>query len=261
MNTAPETPVLRVVPLNLIRRHEEIDPLRVERLAGRIEADGIQVNPMVCFEAETGELVLLDGATRTSAMRGLGLEHAVVQIVDDSHIELETWHHVIRQCDRNELLTSIREQEGVALTDVVDAPLVHLSDERRFSIIGEGVSHNAALGSMVHGYLGHWPVSRVTDPTTEAVAWNFPDWSAVVEFPTLTVNDVIKAAVDGDYLPAGITRFIVEGRALRLNVDLGLLRSSATRDEKQEALDTLLEERAHAGRIRRYEETVFILDD
>ena len=93
------------------------------------------------------------------------------------------------------------------------------------------------------------------------MAWRFPDWAATVEFPILTVDDVLRAAVAEDYLPAGITRFIVEGRALRINVDLAMLRGPASGEEKQRDLDSLLEDRAHDGRIRRYEETVFILDD
>ena len=77
-----DMPTLRVVPLAKIRAHEKVDPLRVDRLTGRFEEEGIQVNPMMCTEAPGGELVLLDGATRTSALRSIGLEHAVVQLVD-----------------------------------------------------------------------------------------------------------------------------------------------------------------------------------
>ncbi|MCZ6736622.1 MAG: ParB N-terminal domain-containing protein, partial [Actinobacteria bacterium] len=74
----PPVPMLRVVPLERIRRHEEVDPLRVNRLVGRINDEGIQINPMVCSEAPNGDLVVLDGATRTEAMKKLGMEHAVV---------------------------------------------------------------------------------------------------------------------------------------------------------------------------------------
>ena len=83
-------PVLRVVPVAGIRSHEEVDPLRVERLVGRISEDGIQVNPMMCSEAPSGELVLLDGATRTESLRRLGFEHVVVQVIDPEEVNLET---------------------------------------------------------------------------------------------------------------------------------------------------------------------------
>jgi hypothetical protein len=67
--------------------------------------------------------------------------------------------------------------------------------------------------------------------------------------------------VSNDLLPAGITRFLVPDRALRLNVELELLSSDAGTDQKQDRLDALIEERVREGRVRRYEETVVILDD
>jgi hypothetical protein len=71
----------------------------------------------------------------------------------------------------------------------------------------------------------------------------------------------MKAALTQDLLPAGVTRFLVPERVLRLDADLALLRSASTLDTKQKALETLIQARSHAGRVRRYEETVVILDD
>jgi hypothetical protein len=83
----------------------------------------------------------------------------------------------------------------------------------------------------------------------------------VVEFPTLSLDDVMKAAVSEDLLPAGVTRFLVSERALRLNMPIDLLAVDNGIEAKQVALDELIEERAREGRVRRYEETVFILDE
>lgn len=255
-------PDLRVVSLEMIRRHEEIDPIRVGRLVDRIGADGMQVNPMVCAQASSGELVLLDGATRTEALKKLGLEHAVVQVVEGSHAKLETWHHVIRDCPSSHVVAQIEDTLGLELTSAGGpSPRIHVVEGSYYSVLGNGLSPNATLSALVQTYIGRWKVSRVIDPSTEQVAWSFPDWSVVVEFPTLSVADVISAAVGQDLLPAGITRFLVDDRALRLNIDLSLLLSERSAEEKQQQLDDLLEERAHAGRIRRYEEPVYILDD
>ena len=75
-------PKIRVVPLETLRPHEEVDPLRVDRLATRIEAEGAMVNPVVCTQDLNGNLVLLDGATRTEALRRLDLTYGVVQLVE-----------------------------------------------------------------------------------------------------------------------------------------------------------------------------------
>jgi hypothetical protein len=114
---------------------------------------------------------------------------------------------------------------------------------------------------LVDSYIGKWRVSRVADPSLDPVTWSFPDWSVVVEFPILTLDDVMKAAVSHDLLPAGITRFLVNERALRLNVSIDLLASEEGIESKQGKLEEILAERAREGRVRRYEETVFILDE
>jgi hypothetical protein len=217
---------------------------------------------MVCAEAPGEEaLVLLDGATRTEAFRHLGLPCAVVQIVEPSKVNLETWHHVIRQCPTDDLLARIDDLDELSLVPDAGTPRLRVVNGDAYSVLGNSVSPNAALGALVDTYMGTWTVNRVTEPDEEAVAWRFPDWSVLVEFPALTIDDVMKAALGDDLLPAGITRFLVNDRALRLNLDLELLRSPRTLDEKQEALEELLHARAREGRIRRYEETVVVLDD
>lgn len=257
----PPVPVLRVVPLEKIRRHEEIDPFRVGRLVERIASEGVQVNPMVCYQAADGTFVLLDGATRTEALKALGMVHGVIQVVDPDKVTLETWHHVVREADADRIIEEIRVRNDLQMGPFGDPPRVHVAEGGYSSVVGKGLSPNATLSALVDTYVGKWTVSRVVDPSTDAVSWRFPDWSVIVEFPRLSVEDVVKAAVGNDLLPAGITRFLVNDRALRINIDLSLLASEASLEQKQGALDQLLGERAHAGRIRRYEETVYVLDD
>lgn len=254
-------PILRVVPLERIRAHEEIDPLRVDRLAARIGEEGTQLNPMVCTEGPDGVLVLLDGATRTDALRRLGLPYGVVQVVEPDSVILETWHHVIRGTTASEVIEAIGSRGDLRLVEDEGAPRVLTPGEARHTVYGVGLSPNGTLSSLVDAYIGHWDVNRIIEPEPDEVAWRFPDWAALVEFPPLTVEDVMKAAVGNDLLPAGITRFVVPDRALRLKMSLDLLRSPGTAEEKQAELDHKIEERAREGRIRRYEEPVIILDD
>jgi len=257
----PHLPLLRVVPLENIRSHEEFDPLRVERLVARIEAEGVQMNPMVCCTTPDGQLVLLDGATRTESLRSMGLSHAIVQIVEPEEIDLETWHHVIRGAAPDEVLATVSENPTLILSEDTGTPGIHVNGAESRLVLGEGVSANATLTTLVNSYIGKWQVSRVADPGLDPVAWSFPDWSVVVEFPILSLEDVMKAAVSEDLLPAGITRFLVNERALRINLPIALLASDEPIESKQEALDEILAQRAREGRVRRYEEPVFILDE
>lgn len=254
-------PRLRVVPLEIIRRHEEIDPLRVERLSERIGSDGIQVNPMVCIEAPGGNLVLLDGATRTESLKKIDLTHAVVQVVDPETVTLDTWHHVVRGCTVDDLLAALSAAEHLRLVEETGAPSVLVRGRSPRHVLATDLTSNATLSALVGRYMGRWNVTRTTDPRPEPAEANYPDWAGIVEFPTLTIEDVMAAAVGEDLLPAGITRFKVPERALRLNIPLAMLAPDRPVDDMQADLDSVMEERAREGRIRRYEEPVFILDD
>jgi hypothetical protein len=258
----PNLPQLRVVPLERIRPHEKVDPLRVERLATRIEAEGSQLNPVVCTEDPSGNLILLDGATRTAALKRLDLSYGIVQLVEPESVILETWHHVVRQAPPDVVLGEIESQDDLVLAQDEGPPRICTPDGVVQTVHGgDGISMFKMLSSLVDSYVGRWKLNRVIDPDLENVAWRYPDWSAVIEFPALTIEDVMKAAIDEDPVPAGMTRFVVPERALRINAELSLLRRPGSELEKQELLDRLLEERARAGRIRRYDEAVVILDD
>lgn len=253
-------PTLLIAKLERLRRHEAVDPLRVERLTRRIRTEGIQVNPMVCVEADD-RLVVLDGATRTEALRALGLEDAVVQVVDPALVELETWHHVVRQCTPSELLELVASRPGLTLGEEHRPPRIRPASGPPRSVAGVGRSPNATLTQLVATYIGRWPVSRVPDADAGVAASLFEDWAAVVELPALSIDDVMQAALGNDLLPPGITRFLIPGRALRINFGLNILEATDGIADKQKRLDSLIEDRARQGRVRRYDETVFIYDD
>lgn len=254
-------PALRVVPLSRVMRHEEVDPLRVEQLRTRMEAEGVQRNPVICAEVGGDGFVVLDGATRTEALRQLGMEWVVVQVVDPTRVTLETWHHVIRNCQSSEVIAQIGSHPEIILSEAGGTPRVTTADGTVVSVLGNGMSPNATMSALVASYIGRWTASRIIDPSPDTVAWRFPDWSVVVEFPPVEIEEVIKAALGGDLLPAGVTRFLVPERVLRLNAELGLLDNSGSLTLRQAALDALIQMRSRAGRIRRYEETVIVLDD
>ncbi len=253
-------PPLQVVPLAEVKPHEEVDPMRVDALMGRIAAEGRQGNPVICAGSEEG-LVVLDGATRTEAMRRLGMAYLVVQVVSPDSVTLETWHHVIRNCPPAEVLARVESSPDLLTGPAAEPPRVAAAGGESLSIMGRAMSPYSTLSALVNAYLGRWTVSRIIDPAPEVVASRFPDWSVIVEFPTMSVEEVMKAALGDDLLPAGITRFLIPERVLRLNVDIELLGENGSRAGKQEALDALVQARSRAGRIRRYEETVILLDD
>ncbi len=256
-----DLPDLRVAPIEEIRPHEDFDPFRVDRLRDRIDSDGIQINPMVCTLAGDGAYVLLDGATRREAFNRLGMPHAVIQLVDPTSVTLETWHHVLQNGEAETLLEALEASDAFELVEDTGTPRIKVGVETWQTARGIAVSANACLNALVDCYHGQLTVTRVTDPAEAAVSATHSDWTAIVEFPALTIEDVMKAATEADYVPAGMTRFVVPERALRLNIPLDFLMNTDDTATKQEALDTILAKRAREGRIRRYDEPVIILDD
>lgn len=253
-------PELRVVALAEIMPHEKVDPLRVDRLAARITDEGSQLNPMVCIEDISGRFVLLDGATRTAALGNIGLAYGVVQVVDSRSITLETWHHVVRDVAPEAVTRHIEDNPNLILAEDEGTPRISTIDGGRFTAHSDRLSQNGVLSALVDSYIGRWKVNRVVDPDLDSVASFYPDWATVVEFPTLTIDDVMKAALGDDRLPAGITRFIVPDRALRVQADLAFL-AAGPQPERQALLDRLIEERSSTGRIRRYPQSVVIYDE
>lgn len=256
-----ELPDLRVAPIEEIRPHEDFDPFRVDRLRDRIDSDSIQINPMVCTIAPDGSYVLLDGATRREAFNRLGMPHAVIQIVDPTSVTLETWHHVLQNGKADTLMEALEASESLELVEDSGTPRINVAGDTWKTARGVAVSANACLNALVDCYHGKMTVTRVTDPGAESVKTTHSDWTAIVEFPALTIEDVMKAATEADYVPAGITRFVVPARALRLNIPLEFLMNQDDTATKQEHLDAILAKRAREGRIRRYDEPVIILDD
>ncbi len=254
---------LRVVPLETVRPHEEVDPARVERLAARLDEAGVLLNPPVVTPAGD-HFVLLDGATRTEALRRKGYPTIVVQVVEADDLELRTWRHVVRGVTAEDLRRELKAVDGVELRPLVERGVarVYFASGAPASVHpAPGVGDHAALSALVSCYLRLGRVSRATRPDPAASARLYPDMAALVSFRHLSLKEVAAAAESGDRLPAGITRFVIPGRVLRLGMSLRLLASDTSIVEKQAALDRLLEERAREGRIRHYTEPVFVLDE
>ncbi|MEM2094306.1 MAG: ParB N-terminal domain-containing protein [Candidatus Bathyarchaeia archaeon] len=70
---------MRVVSIEELRGHEDIDPAHLEALTTQIEADGILKKPIV---ADDCTRVILDGHHRVAALKKLGCRKVYVCFVD-----------------------------------------------------------------------------------------------------------------------------------------------------------------------------------
>src|SRR3990172_10482702 len=119
MKLEPSAIQLRFVPLDRMLLHEEDDPFRAKRLILSLKHDGKLRNPPLV--AEHGECyIVLDGATRTGALREMGYRDTLVQIVDyyGENVKLAAWHHVLAGLPPNRVLASLADVDGVTLQPV-----------------------------------------------------------------------------------------------------------------------------------------------
>lgn len=259
---------LRFVPMEEVITHETTDPRRVERLARRIETEGVVRNPPVVARLQN-RYVVLDGATRTTALGRLGCPHLVVQEVDLAQgSTLETWRHVIRGVTPEELLAVLT---GVPVISLEPKPSEERGGEICFVTLRDGralvarpktgVDPFTALTRLVSAYTEAAVVSRTLEHDPRRLSSWYPDLAGLIEFPEFGVGEVLAAADSGHLLPAGVTRFVVPGRVLRLNVPLDRLRAAQPIEEKNRWLRELLAEKERRGEIRYYREPVYLLDE
>ncbi len=276
LNNVPTHPILplRVIPMNKIFPHESIDPRRVARLAERIEEEGVLMNPPI-VTAVGDEYVVLDGATRTAAFKQLGYPHIIVQICDTERgLGLRTWYHVIRDIELEVLLPLLENLPDLTLVETkaeqADDDLfayaalcyLHTADNRVFLVqAATGTNRLDALNLLTETYIAHGRVARTLRKEPDTLKNEFPGFTALVVFPEYTVSQVLQVTLSGRYLPAGITRFLIPGRILRLAADLAVLKADAPLSEKNKWLNDFLAEKQKQSAIRYYAEPVILLDE
>ncbi|MDM8556283.1 NAD(P)-dependent oxidoreductase [Desulfococcaceae bacterium HSG7] len=266
---------IQVVAMEDVFPHENIDPRRVARLSEKIKSATVMTNPPIVV-ASDGQYIVLDGATRTTAFRQLGYPHIIVQVFaeEDDKLGLDTWRHAIRQIEPEKLvhildsipeISMIASQPETVLQEMTDyGGLCYLTtvENKTFHIKpAPGVNHLDALNKLTNTYIEASYVTRSIENDINLVAEEHPDLAALVIFPKYEIEQVLQIARARRALPAGITRFLIPGRVMRLNADLAMLKSSQSLSEKNEWLYELTMKKLADDQVRYYQEPVYLLDE
>jgi threonine dehydratase len=272
---------LEVVPTEQVVPHEHIDEKRVARLMSRLEEEKYLINPPLTT-LWNGRYVILDGATRYASMRGLGFPYLIVQVVDaeQTGFQLHTWYHAISadtpgsQQSIANLLTQLEAVEGLELLPLSSAEtggvlaqpdtICYLLDRQGQVTAARLVSSAnrlAVMNAIVNTYNAWGNVERTLLTDLERLKGQFPDLVAVAVYPQFSPIEVFEAASHGNLLPAGLTRFVIPGRILRLNADLSRLRQPESLADKRAWFNNFLAERLSHSRLRYYQEPVVLLDE
>jgi L-serine kinase (ATP) / ParB family transcriptional regulator, heme-responsive regulator len=272
-------PLLRVWATERLLLHEEADGVRVRRLVNALRRDGVLRNPPIVAPLEDGRAVVLDGANRVTALRSLGLPHVVAQQVayDDPDVRLSVWRHHVAEDTPGALRAAVSaaglgitgpvEDEAGAESQVAARGLAAIVD----ALGGVVVRHAAGPGEIDAAgaevlcrlaalYRDDRAVHRVEAGSLDELRAAYGP-GALVLFHPFEKSDILALSLAGGRLPAGITRHVIPGRALRLNTPLAWLADRIDPGVKQAALDAQLQQRWQAHGVRYYAEPTFSFDE
>jgi hypothetical protein len=276
---APELK-LEIVSLKDVVLHEEIEYKRVDKLMERLRTDRILKNPpMVAQVNDNGKprYIVLDGASRTSALRKLKVPDVLVQIVDyhSPQVKLESWNHLLlditpaglrRELDEVSCVAMVEMDEEQARRELAERKILaylKFTDGRSVGLrCSDDLSEQArALNEVVRSYEAKVELYRVASTNLEQLVADPKRLAAVMVFPVYKPDKIIQLALSGAKVPMGITRHIIPGRALRVNLPLDILEKEQVLPEKNAWLDTWLQEKMQNRNVRYYQEPVFLFDE
>jgi hypothetical protein len=243
---------LRIVPLGRLILHEAHDRNRLARLRERMEAEGVQRNPVIVSPHEEDYLVL-DGAHRLQALRELGCELVLVQAAEPPEAA-ESWGHVL---------------DGGRLSGVRDVEEVEVSEKGRWlarieSPEGNEVSLRARGDGLAAEVEALWALQAVyPEGVVHRVDSDAPvglkAGEAVIRYRPFAPRELVEVVGLGKVLPAGITRFRVRERVLGVRFPLEKLREGDP-DERGAELEAFVRKFWDENRIRYYGEPVVLFE-
>ncbi len=275
-------PVLKLIDIERIRFHEHAERRRTLKLMQRIREEALLRNPPIVGGMPGGDFLLLDGANRVSAFKELGYSHVPVQVVDYGHesVQLKGWHHLLLNGRGLNLRSRYSALPGISVQQVEREQLAMLLEFRRvFTVLVDESTQCwglfpaqpgpvtvqqriATLNRVIAAYEGQSQLERI----------KLADYSQLPQvirslehqlclFPVLTKEELLSLAVEGVMIPTGLTRHLIPGRALAINLELAFLKDLSGAEAKIAHFERHMAQLETQGRIRFYEESVFIMNE
>ena len=263
-------PDLRIVPGESLHAHETHDSQRSRPLIDRFRSDKYIINPPVVAPMDALSYVILDGANRCHALGALGYPHIPVQVVnwESDQVTLDTWNHVVSGWNVPELLAGLDALPGLELQigpqsrPVAD---LHLADGRQLSLVTAAQdphSRNALLCQIVAVYQTNATLYRSIIEDSVQVREYFPDMVALLRFPRLKPADIVAAAREKAWIPPGISRHIIRGRALQIHYPMRQLEDDGhSLEQKNAELHAWLQQKLAQRQVRFYAESTYLFDE
>ncbi len=273
--SAPALPALRFVPAESLVLHEDADPRRVAKLVERLRLEATLRNPPIVAPMGNASYVVLDGANRVSGLRALAVAHPVVQVVDYDQVELSTWHHLVTGLNWTTFFDALCAVPGVRLTptDLLTARealvrrrclafVVSPADEVFTLDNGSSLRDSARLLLDISNlYRGDGAIHRIRLDNVRALSGMYDRITAILVYPRFTRQDILELARAHARVPTGITRHIIPGRVLRINLPLAGMADPRPLAEKNAWLEAWMRGKFADHSIRFYAESTYSFDE
>ena len=240
-------------------------------------------HPPIVANMEDGEFLLLDGANRVSAFKELHYSLVPVQVVNygEERVQLKGWHHLLINGRALKLRIQFGRLGGINLEEVPRERLAHLLELRMVYAVlvdetatcwglfppepGANIAIHERLAVMeqvVACYEGQSKLERIklADFSLLPEVLHQVDYQLCL-FPVLAKNELLQLAKENVMIPTGLTRHLIPGRALGLNLDLDFLTELKSAQEKIAHFQRYVDALEMEGRIRFYEESVFVMNE
>lgn len=264
------TPTLRIVSTDSVFPHETHDSQRAIPLIEKIRVSDVMINPPIVTAINDNQYVILDGANRCYTFRKLGYPHLLVQVVSykTGEVKVGTWQHIASHWAIDDLLHHLKNLDNIELLDghhKDSCVQITLNNGQLLALHTSATTlheQNAVLRDVVDIYQTNATLFRTAITNPEDV-WNlYPEAIAFLQFPEFTPQDIITATLEKAYLPPGISRHIIHGRALKVNYPMDALRDeSVSLEEKNQALQQWVQQKLANRQVRYYAETTYQFDE
>lgn len=259
-------PDLRIIPTNAPQPHEEHDSQRAIPLIERLRHADMMTNPPIVAHTEDDNYIILDGANRCYSFAALEIPHILVQVVSyfNDQVELHTWNHIASRWNTKALIQAIQQLDNIDIHEGQDKnAIAHIAlREGELLALTSPVQsvrqRSAALRDVVRTYQQNAVLNRTTMIEPEEVWHLYPEANALIIFPEYTPHDIIEATRHKAYLPPGVSRHIVHGRALQVNYPMHILKDATiSLEQKNTDLKAWITEKLVNRQMRYYAEATY----
>ncbi|MBT3241024.1 MAG: hypothetical protein HON98_01945 [Chloroflexi bacterium] len=274
-------PNLQIISLDNLVVHEFHDNQRTPPLIKSLRASGKLKNPPIVtpFEDNSGRYMVMDGANRTIALQQMGFPHVLAQVVesDAPGLEMQSWNHVIWGMPTQgflDLVGDLPDLKVYPMDDQEDALrqlwnqkiLIYIqTPEKKVYVASTEKDKLEDRVDLLHQVMDVYKNAASLDRTRvrkiSPLLELYHDLTALLVYPPFEVPEVIKMCGKGHLFPAGITRFIVAPRALRVNYSLEKMESKKSLAIKNEELQKWLKEKMGKKGVRFYLEPTVLYDE